>query len=298
MRRLVGVVDLEGGALRGLDVVDRHAVRSPGREPVQGDADAVALHDDRGGAGGAHGEAGLEILVDFEADELIRPLDGAAQRLGGALRHGELWRLHLVIEAELLLELTAFEELRHDVGAADELTADVQLRDRRPGAVLLDAVADFRVGEHVDGRVLWQERVQDLHRASGKSTLRGAPRALHEQQHVVVLDGAGDAIPGFGVHGAVLARSVRRVKSGDGGAMGRSWARCRPAGIGSRGRKSCPAGALDARKGVNSRPITCGGSALRRAAPRHARAPAGSSFRSWHRTTSPLAFSLSPSSAS
>src|SRR5881398_4116025 len=49
------------------------------------------------------------------------------------------------------LELAAFEHLHHDVGAADELALDVKLGDRRPVGIFLDALADLRVLEHVDG---------------------------------------------------------------------------------------------------------------------------------------------------
>src|SRR5690606_35598216 len=47
------------------------------------------------------------------------------------------------------LELAALVHLPDDVAAADELTADVELRDGRPARVLFDALADGGVGEEV-----------------------------------------------------------------------------------------------------------------------------------------------------
>src|SRR5580765_4791779 len=47
--------------------------------------------------------------------------------------------------SEELLELAAFEHFHHDVGAADEFAADVELRDRRPVAIGLDALPDLGV---------------------------------------------------------------------------------------------------------------------------------------------------------
>ena len=57
--------------------------------------------------------------------------------------------------------------------AADELAVDVELRDRRPVGVLLDALADLGVGEHVDaGELVHAAGVQDLHGERGEAALR------------------------------------------------------------------------------------------------------------------------------
>src|SRR5690606_21636718 len=48
------------------------------------------------------------------------------------------------------LQLTLLEHLEHDVAAADQLTADPQLREGRPVGVLGQVGADFRVLQDVD----------------------------------------------------------------------------------------------------------------------------------------------------
>ena len=43
-----------------------------------------------------------------------------------------------------------FEHFHHDVRPADEFTLHIKLRDRRPVGIVLDALPDLLVGEHVD----------------------------------------------------------------------------------------------------------------------------------------------------
>src|SRR5205814_9582886 len=86
----------------------------------------------------------------------------------------------------------------HDVGSANELAFDIELRDRRPVRIFLDAAADLRVLEHVDSLIGGAEMIEDGDRAAGKSALRKERRALHEQDDVVVLDELGDAGLGVG----------------------------------------------------------------------------------------------------
>src|SRR5687768_9997116 len=71
-----------------------------------------------------------------------------------------------------LFELAAFEHLHHDVRPADELALDVQLGHRRPVAVMLDALADLGVLEHVDRLVGHAKMVEDRHRPARKTALR------------------------------------------------------------------------------------------------------------------------------
>jgi len=101
--------------------------------------------------------------------------------------------------ANQLLQLAFFVHLQHDVGAADEFALDVELRNGRPVAVALDAFADFGIFEHVDGFQalgVHPARLENLHRAPGKTALRKAGRAFHEQQDVVLLDQVVNALMG------------------------------------------------------------------------------------------------------
>src|SRR6185437_13117873 len=70
------------------------------------------------------------------------------------LRSRRLPRLRAATSGRLLrqqlLQLARLVHLAHDVAAADEFAVDVKLRDRRPVGELLDAIADFRVLQHVD----------------------------------------------------------------------------------------------------------------------------------------------------
>ena len=48
------------------------------------------------------------------------------------------------------MQFAAGSHLGDDVATAHQLAVDIELRDGRPIAVNLDALADFRVGQHVD----------------------------------------------------------------------------------------------------------------------------------------------------
>src|SRR3546814_12097078 len=48
-----------------------------------------------------------------------------------------------------LMQFAGFPHLHHDVGAADELALHIELRDRRPVGIVLDALTDFHVLQHV-----------------------------------------------------------------------------------------------------------------------------------------------------
>src|SRR4051794_27968916 len=79
---------------------------------------------------------------------------------------------------EQLLQLAVLEHLHHDVGAADELALDVELRDCRPVAIFLDALADLRVLENIDGLVFGFEPIQNRDCAARKAALREQRRSL------------------------------------------------------------------------------------------------------------------------
>src|SRR5512145_371544 len=55
------------------------------------------------------------------------------------------------LRAQYLLKLARLEHLHHDVRTADELALDIELGDGRPVAVILDALADGLVLQHIDG---------------------------------------------------------------------------------------------------------------------------------------------------
>src|SRR6185369_10411289 len=94
---------------------------------------------------------------------------------------------------EKLLELAALEHLHHDVRSADELAADVKLRNGRPVAIFLDALTDLRVLQDVDRLILGPQPVEDCDRAARKAALRKQRRPFHEEHNVVGVDDLGDS---------------------------------------------------------------------------------------------------------
>src|SRR5262249_40432027 len=104
----------------------------------------------------------------------------------------------LLLDPEHLVQLPAGVELAHDVAPAHELAADVQLRDGGPGGVLLDALADRRIGEYGHGLVLGEHGGQELDRLGREAALREAPGPLHEQDHALGLDELFDLPEGVG----------------------------------------------------------------------------------------------------
>src|SRR6476620_3995050 len=90
--------------------------------------------------------------------------------------------------AERLLKLAGLVHLRHDVGPADELAVDVELRDRRPVGVALDALPNGFVFENVDGlQIVNAARLQDLDCPSRKAAHRELGGPLHEEHDAVAL---------------------------------------------------------------------------------------------------------------
>src|SRR5205823_2427575 len=114
--------------------------------------------------------------------------------------------------AELLLELAGLEQLLDDVGTADELAFDEQLRERRPVRVFLHPAADVGVRQDVDRRVLGDQGVEDVHDGCRESALRKAARPLHEQDDGIRGDELVDLLANLRVEGHkgswwLLARS-------------------------------------------------------------------------------------------
>src|SRR6185503_14658772 len=106
-----------------------------------------------------------------------------------------------------LLQLARLVHLAHDVAAADELAVHVELRDRGPVRVLLDALADLLVLQHVDG--------EDLFRAAHLEELRGRGREAAHRLLGVALhvedDGVGRHLLPDGVldaHGCLLGSGI------------------------------------------------------------------------------------------
>ena len=97
---------------------------------------------------------------------------------------GELQQL---VSAEQLLKFPALEHLHHDVGSTDELALHVELRDGRPIRIILDALADLRILQHVDRLEGDAEMVEDRDRAAGEAALREERGALHEEDDVALL---------------------------------------------------------------------------------------------------------------
>src|SRR3546814_5496734 len=67
------------------------------------------------------------------------------------------------------------------------LALHVELRDGRPVAEVLDALADAGVLQHVDAFELHIEVREDLDDGGREAALREHRRALHEKHHLVVV---------------------------------------------------------------------------------------------------------------
>src|SRR5574340_407223 len=97
---------------------------------------------------------------------------------------------------EQLLQFARLVHLHHDVRAADELALDVELRDRRPVGVFLDALADRLVVEDVDRlEVVDATGLEHLDRAAGEPAHRKLGGALHEKHDAIALDEVVDTLP-------------------------------------------------------------------------------------------------------
>src|SRR6266567_8215768 len=95
------------------------------------------------------GEAGV---VGWAAPHPIALFARSTSPLGRYLRGGAgLDRNALVLEE--VLQLAGLEHLADDVAAADELTLHVELRDRRPLRIGLDALAQVVGFQHVDALI-------------------------------------------------------------------------------------------------------------------------------------------------
>ena len=92
------------------------------------------------------------------ASRLARDITRSLARGGRDVAHREEASHAFSRRRNELLQLPALVHLAHDVAAADELAVHVELRDRGPVGVLLDAFADLGVLQHVDGEDLARAR--------------------------------------------------------------------------------------------------------------------------------------------
>src|SRR5258705_6686337 len=86
---------------------------------------------------------------------------------------------------EKLLKLTDLEHFAHDVASADEFALDVELRDRGPVGVDLDAIPQFGRVVHIERLVSDPDIFENLDHLTRKSTLWKLRRAFHEEHDVV-----------------------------------------------------------------------------------------------------------------
>src|SRR5258708_39045504 len=86
---------------------------------------------------------------------------------------------------EKLLQLTGLEHFAHYVASADESALDVELRDRGPVGVDLDAIPQFGPVVHIERLVMDPNVFENLDHLTRKSTLWKLRRAFHEEHDVV-----------------------------------------------------------------------------------------------------------------
>jgi hypothetical protein len=110
-------------------------------------------------------------------------------------------------------ELARLEHLAHDIAAADEFALDIELRDRRPVGVFLDALAKLGVFENVDPFEGRADLVEDLHHLAGKAAHRKLRRAFHEQHDRIFGDFLFDLILNIGHRANLVAAGVKAPPS-------------------------------------------------------------------------------------
>src|SRR4029077_13011839 len=117
------------------------------------------------------------------------------RRPGGARQSGRCGFPHLdTLRLQEVLQLACLEHLPDDIAAADELAFHIELRDRGPVGIGLDAVAQIVRFQHIQSFVSDAEMIQDLHHLPGESAHRELWRALHEHDHVIALNLISDEL--------------------------------------------------------------------------------------------------------
>lgn len=94
---------------------------------------------------------------------------------------------------EHLLEFVLLVHFDQDVGAADEFPVHIDLGNRGPVRVCLNALTDFLVREHIKGFKGHAELVENLNNIVGEATLGHEFIALHEDHDFIVRNQLGDA---------------------------------------------------------------------------------------------------------
>jgi hypothetical protein len=188
-------------------------IEKPGPGGIEVDPHAVALDLYVALERRPEEERVLEARVDLEVEHPVRRLRRRTpKRLGRGVGDHELGRHALGRrETELRVELAGRVEVAHDVATADQLALDVELRDRGPGRVHLDALTNRRIRENVDGLIIRKHAVQDLDGLGGKAALGLLAVPLHEEQHRVGIDERRDPVPGLGVEGHGVPPGVRET---------------------------------------------------------------------------------------
>jgi hypothetical protein len=162
----------------------------------------VGFHHDVVRARLAQLELRLEAPVHHQEQTRVA---GAAQRRAHLFHRrvgngDHRWRAVGLGHAERAMQFAGVEHRLHDVGAAHQLAADVELRDGWPVAEFLDAGADVGVRQHVDGGVVLQQRIEAVGGGGGEAALRRAARSLHEEDDRVIGKEPFDALAGFSIH--------------------------------------------------------------------------------------------------
>src|SRR4051794_23287108 len=116
--------------------------------------------------------------------------------------------------AEQFLKFAGLVHLPDDIAATQEFALDVELRNGRPTAELLDTLAQARVGEHVDALELDAQMGQHLHHGGREAALREHRRPLHVEDDVVGLDVALDPLFHGVIH--ISISSSKRPAPGSG----------------------------------------------------------------------------------
>jgi hypothetical protein len=83
-----------------------------------------------------------------------------SSRFAGGLR-GRLVRRQ-ALPGQHVLQFAGLEHLADNIATADELALHIELWDRRPVGIVLDALADGIILEHVDALIGHSEVVEDL----------------------------------------------------------------------------------------------------------------------------------------
>ncbi|EIL87179.1 hypothetical protein UU5_19211 [Rhodanobacter sp. 115] len=175
---------------------------------------AIGVRHDVAVAGRGQLETGAVVGADLQMQGQAFGIGRAlADCLGGLVGDGDFRRGAVGLgHAEQLVQFAAAVHLADDVGAADQLTLHVQLRNGRPAAEFLDAFADFRIVQHVDGVVIRQQLVERVGRGGRETAHRLLAVALHEQHHAVVLEQGFDTFAGRSVegHGKASGKQAKR----------------------------------------------------------------------------------------